>query len=222
MLPTEFSSEIYWSDIYQKPLDFWLPVVDTLSRKNGLGDGWERACLGRNVVLLNANYALKLGPPCWPGDMDSEAIVLPWIAGKLAVETPEMLGSGSIEGWNYIIQRRLSGQNLYELWTTLTKEQRVDLAFQHGEILQALHNLPCDTLAGSAVEFDWTNMYAEQMKVCRKEMAGRGIHPGLVEDAERYLDDAAPLLGDDGKRVLLHGDLTHLNLLVRESGKGWQ
>jgi hygromycin-B 7''-O-kinase len=222
MLPGDFSTEFYWSEIYTKPLDYWQPVLQQISNRAHLGDSWQRARLGRNIVFLNQKFALKLNPPCWQGEIARETTAAALVAGKLPVDTPQCVAQGCVDSWEYLVQSRLSGRNLHEIWTGLTVQQRANLAVQHGEILAALHGFSSNDLSSSSLVFDWTDMYARQREVCQVEMAASALHPALVEDAERYLDLTAPLLSPAGDTVLLHGDLTHLNLLVDEQPSGWQ
>lgn len=222
MLPDSFSNEYYWSEMYLKPIDYWQPVINEIAAQHHLGGDWERARLGRNIVFLNEAYVLKISPPGWKEDISREAKALSLVGNLLPVTTPEILVTGEVEAWGYLIQRKLDGQNLHELWSGLSQTERVKIASQHGEILDALHNLGAGNQDWSGLEFDWVKLYASQREVCQNEMAAAGVPTALVDDAELFLDRTAPLLAEQGDAVLLHGDLTHLNFLVAEDGDGWR
>jgi len=222
MLPTNFSNATYWEEIYPQPLTYWQGSLDTITRRHFRETvRWERASLGRNVVFLSETWVLKLGPPGWVEDTPRETSALRWVTDQLPVQTPELIQTGFLEEWSYIIQRRLPGRNLHELWKTLDQEQRERIAIQHGEILAALHGLDLpDLSAQKDLSLDWHAMIAQQRLNCSSEMRKAGVHPALVDKIENYLADADVLLQNESKYVLLHGDLTHLNFLIEPTN--WQ
>jgi hypothetical protein len=60
----------------------------------------------RNVVFLSPIAVVKLGPPCWLGDIAREAEALNAIAGRLPAQTPTVLALGTLDGWEYLITAR--------------------------------------------------------------------------------------------------------------------
>jgi hygromycin-B 7''-O-kinase len=220
MLPERFSNPTYWKDIHTQPLPYWSASLERINLRHFReGMRWERAALGRNIVFLSEEWVLKLSPPGWVDELEREASALGWVPGRLPVRTPELVHTGRLGAWGYLVQRRLPGQNLRELWQGLDTANREQLAFQHGEILAALHALPLPGLsAGSALAFGWAAMLADQRAACAGEMARAGVPQALVDRVEGYLEAAAPVWQAEAPRVLLHGDLTHLNLLVEPAG----
>jgi hygromycin-B 7''-O-kinase len=222
MLPDTFSNEIYWAEIYPRPLETWAPVLDLIAQEHHLHSSWTRARLGRNVVFLNGEVVLKLSPPGWKEDIARETAALKHVAGKLPVETPVLIATGEFEQWGYQIQQRLPGQNLHELWQGLPAPQRQRLAAQHAEILTALQQIDLTPVEETALRFDWQALLAEQRQVCQQEMAAAGIRAELVSQVNDYLEGAAALLVTSSRPVLLHGDLDHVNLLVQGGDAGWR
>lgn len=186
-----------------------------------LPDGpWERATLGRNVVCLSPTLAVKLGPPCWSGDIAREADALGHVAGRLLVHTPTVLARGALEGWEYLVTAHCSGVNLHTLWNQLDSQARLSLAQQHGALMAAVQALGVEQLP-SSLAFDWEQMLTEQRRELEQALARSGLHPQLVAQAAAYLDEAAALSEGVDATVLVHGDLTHLNLLVEQREAGW-
>ncbi len=180
-----------------------------------------RAALGRNVVFLGTDVIVKFGPPCWVGDMAREAAALQFVAGRLPVTTPTLEAQNTLDGWEYLIQHRLPGTNLWEMWKELGSMERVDLAYQHGELMAALHALSVDA-APPLLQFPWTSMLAEQQASCAAAMQASGVDPSLVAQVDAYVSSAKSLLDQDTAHVLLHGDLSHLNFLVTHENARWQ
>lgn len=222
LLPANVDYEHYWRDVHNQPLPFWAAALRHVAARHGLpADGWTRAALGRNVVFLNDTTIVKFGPPCWAGDMAREAAALQFVAGRLPVVTPTLLAVNVLDGWEYLIQARLPGTNLWELWTALDAAQRATLARQHGELMAALHALPIDA-EPPLLPFDWARMVAEQRATCAAAIAVSGVNAALAAQAASYVAAAEPLLANDTAHVLLHGDLSHLNFLVTQHGDRWQ
>ncbi len=67
----------------------------------------------------NATTVVKLGPPCWPGEMAREVAALRFVAGRLPVATPTLVANGTLDGWDYLVQQKLPGSNLWQLWPQL-------------------------------------------------------------------------------------------------------
>lgn len=225
MLPNNFTNLTYWKDIYSQPLPYWQASLDMISNQHFRQSvRWERAALGRNVVFMNETWVLKLGAPGWMVESAREIHALQWITGQqLPVQTPELIGTGVVDGWSYLIQRRLPGRNLFDLWKTLNPAQRERIAIQHGEILAALHALSLpDESTQKGLCFDWAAMMTEHRLMCAPEMEKSGVNPALVAQVESYLAGADGVWQNEAKPVLLHGDLTHLNLLVEPAGPDWQ
>jgi hygromycin-B 7''-O-kinase len=220
-LPQNIDNDTYWRDIYKQPLPFWQQALTQIAMVHDLdADTWTRATLGRNIVFYTPELVVKLGPPCWSGEMAREIAALGFVAGRLPVATPVLVASGTLDGWEYLVQERLPGTNLWELWSKLDSDNRATLAYQHGQLMAALHALPLDD-APTALHFDWAKMLGEHHALCAADMRTAGVDAALVDQVEPYL--AATPWGIDGTSpVLLHGDLTHLNFLVNECNGAWQ
>jgi len=222
LLPTNINHEHYWRDVYGQPLPFWEAALAHVAIRHDLPPTpWTRASLGRNVVFLGADVIVKFGPPCWAGDMAREAAALQFVAGRLPVTTPTLAAQGMLDGWEYLIQHRLPGTNLWEVWTQLDSMERADLARQHGELMDTLHALPIET-APPMLQFSWTSMLAEQRASCAAAMQASGVDAALVAQIDAYVASAEPLLDHDTAHVLLHGDLSHLNFLVTQQNGRWR
>ena len=77
LLPAYLDDDTYQREVHPQPLSFWQDVLAVITRRHDLGSGeWVRASLGRNVVLLDHRFVVKLGPPCWPGEIAREVVAL--------------------------------------------------------------------------------------------------------------------------------------------------
>ncbi len=214
-LPTGFDMAAYWADVRVRPLETWLPALRAIRDRHGLpGDDWHRFHRGRNVVVgLGEGLIVKLTPPFWRGDTGRETAAIRWVGDRLPVTVPTVVATGAVGEWEYQVQRRLPGIPLADRWPDVDEADRVRLARRHGEIMAALHALSLDG-APPEVGFDWPRMLGEQWAACEPEMRAAGVPDGLLATLPAELAAARPLLDAPGPDVLLHGDLTGLNLLV--------
>jgi len=95
MLPNNFSNPTYWKEIYPQPLACWQASLDRITRRHFRQTvRWERALLGRNIVFMSETWVIKLGPPGWVEDSPREITALQWVAGRLPVQTPDLIHTG--------------------------------------------------------------------------------------------------------------------------------
>lgn len=220
-LPNNFDRESYWQSIYRQPVAYWLPALEQIRQCHHLPEGeWARFALGRNLVFGCGEVVVKLSQPDWAYEIPREVDALNFIYGRLPVTTPELLASGELEGWGYLVQRRLPGEMMRSRWAALAPSNQLALASQQGEIMAALHALPIHQAPTSLV-FDWVAMLSEQKAECAQEMRNAGVPAALLDDLSHYLEQAEPLLAMDGPPVLLHGDLDAINLLIEERQGTW-
>lgn len=221
-LPTHFNRERYWQTIYRQPVADWLPALEQIRQRHHLPAGaWTRFALGRNLVFACGEVVLKLSQPNWAFEIPREADALAFVYQQLPVATPELLAIGELDGWAYLVQRRLPGALMRAQWPALSDDVKLALARQQGEIMAALHDLSIAN-APASLAFDWTEMLTEQKAECRTEMQDGGVPEALLADLSPYLAAAEPLIAADGPTVLLHGDLDAINLLIEEHNDTWR
>ena len=221
LLPTSLQEDAYSTGVRPRPLLYWLPALAAVRERHGLPrHPWQRFRRGRNVAFaLGEEFVVKLIPPFWRRGAVREAAALSWVNGRLPVPTPTLVAQGVIDGWTYLVETRVPGQVLADLWPALRTDERVHLARRHGEIMAALHALPPHD-APRVLAFDWPGMLAEQWRECAPEMRRAGVPAPLLADLPAYLEGARVLLAATDATVLLHGDLNALNLLVdRRNGE---
>jgi len=221
-LPNHFDRETYWQTIYPQPVAYWLPALEQIRQHHRLPGGeWTRYALGRNVVFACGDLVVKLSQPDWTAEIPREADALTFVHQRLPVATPELVAIGEIDGWAYLVQRRLPGVMMRAHRSDLPDAVKVALARQQGAIMAALHALPVQD-APASLAFDWAEMLTEQKAECLAEMRTAGVPEALLADMPRYLAEAEPLIAADQPPVLLHGDLDAINLLIEEQHGTWR
>jgi hygromycin-B 7''-O-kinase len=222
LLPTAPDDATYWRDVYDLPLAAWEPALARIADQHHLPAGsWQRFPLGRNIVFGGGDVVVKLGPPFWAADVPTEAEALRFVSGRLPVVTASLLAEGTLDGWGYLVQRRLPGTLLRDVWPDLTPPERASVAFQHGALMAALHTLPPEE-APAILERDWPLVIGGQWEDCLAGLAASGVPEPLLADAPAYLAPMRERVLASEPTVLLHGDLNFLNLLVECAPDGWR
>ena len=174
---------------------------------------WQPFSSGSDVVYGNADAVIKLSAPCWLTDIETEAAILDHTHGLLEVQTPELIGSGRLSEWPYVVMTRLKDPSIGEVWPTLSSRERVDLASRLGAMTAALHSAPLPKQRGGWEQFlddRVSGVLDHHRRVGATEVWLGGIE-AFVEEVER---PERPL-------ALLHTELLQHHILVCQRGGVW-
>ena len=128
--------------------DVLAAALKVVAARHGLDlAGAARMPYGSSPVLATDVLAVKIVPPKWVPELERETVALERVHGRLPVRTPEVIATGALDDWRYLVSDRLHGTPARDLLPTLTDRERVVLAEALGEALTALHRVPCEALA---------------------------------------------------------------------------
>ncbi|MDQ5824784.1 MAG: aminoglycoside phosphotransferase family protein [Chloroflexota bacterium] len=198
----------------------WGPVLAALRDRMDLPTGsWRRLRMGKNVVIeLGEEAILKLIPPYWAEDAQREAEALRLVPPDGPVATPTLLGVDTLDGWTVLLLRKLPGAILSEQWPSLAGPQRAELATQLGAVAAWLHHV--DVPTGSPLAYDWATHLEFEVEAAPRQLAEDGAPVELRDTWPAFLRSVGPLPSPGSAPVLLHGDLSVANVLVREEAAG--
>ncbi len=199
----------------------YLAIAAAIAERHGVrADDVSRYSTGSVFVFRIGNDAvLKLFPPIYGGSASTEATALARIAGRLPIETPELIACGSQDGWPYVLMTQLSGQDLVAVWPDVTHQNRLELARELGNALRALHEVPAEDL--SDLRVDWSAFVQQQVANVAERQRTLGAPWHWVQQIPAFLDDAALDTGPRGS-ALLHTEVMHVHTKVRQEGGVWQ
>ncbi len=198
------------------PDTFWGPVLSALRDRMDLPPGpWRRLPTGKNVVIeLGDESILKLVPPYWAEDARREAAALELVPSSGPMPTPGLLALDMQDGWTVLLMNRLPGTILSQLWPSLTSAKRGELAKQLGAGASWLHHL--EVPLHSPLAYDWAGHIASEFEAAPQQLAEHGAPAELQDSWLSFLHSVGPLPSPGSPSVLLHGDLSVANVLVRE------
>jgi hygromycin-B 7''-O-kinase len=178
---------------------------------------------GTSVVFTTTRQVIKLYPPFWASGAAAESMLLGRVGGQLGVPTPEVLATGSLDGWPYLAMTRLQGVILADVWQGLAASHRRTIARQLGEILARLHTLPTSGLSAHPVLAErWTQLVTRPVKECVAIHRGHGAPEVWLVQLPAFLERLPPLYPADFTPVLVNGDVHGWHLLVTECDGGWR
>jgi hygromycin-B 7''-O-kinase len=171
---------------------------------------------GSNIVFgYGSDQIIKIFVPVLKDQYESEKLVLEQVYGKLTVLTPRLQFSGELDGWPYIIMTRIEGRTLEGLWETLPIENKTILIRQLGNLIREMHSISVQGL--ESIDSHWDTFLENQKLNCLKRHQSLNLPLPLINEIPSYLAASNHLLPKGIKSVLLTGEYTPMNLMVKEN-----
>jgi hygromycin-B 7''-O-kinase len=210
--------------IDERPLEFWLPAINAilnqhqLTKKNVL-----RISNGSNALFdINNEYILKLVPPNWDyqgiGELESMTLLNQGKhSGKLSLAVPDIIGSGRVDNWFYVIMTKLKGQSMADIWPELSTAQKLPLVKQLGQFMTELHQITStqELTPDLKLKVNWPEYIKGLIADSVPRHTRKGVSQALVAQISDYLQHADCHFNDI-HNVVIHMDLHPWNLMVEK------
>jgi hygromycin-B 7''-O-kinase len=203
------------------PEETWRPAIRQIGLRHGLDVGSICRCpSGENPVFdLDRRFILKLVPNLWAHVVHRDAQCMEFLRCRGGLPTAELIGSGVLEDWSYLISTRLVGRPLDRVWCELPGADREPLARAFGLLLGRLHRVPLDGFKPGGIE--WEEFLTGRVNAWPRRRDVAQLPVELRATACDFIEQAG-VLRDSSPRVLLHGDLAPENVLVAKIGGAWE
>jgi hygromycin-B 7''-O-kinase len=200
----------------------WLPAIHVICQRHGLSsDTLVRLDDGTNVIFTDGeNYIIKLFPPYWRREMQTERMVAEHVYDRLPIMTPHIVAHGELEGWPYLVMSRLKGIYLGDVWDNIEYENRLSIIGDLGKIVKNFHVLLTQEAAGG--EASWRTLIQRRLKECEHQQRKEGVPEYFLQQIPAFLTKASPLFPQDFKPTMLCGDWHQHHLLVTEQRGRWK
>ena len=142
------------------------------------------------------------------------------LRGQVPVATPEVIASGTIGDWPYVVMSRLPGQPLKAVRPNLAADDQQRLVADAARLLTAVHAVPTTDLP--ELDADWPTFVRERIAGCVARHTEQQAPAHLVAELPEFLANAMPLYPDDLRLSIVTGDFHDYHLLVEERGGRWQ
>lgn len=197
--------------------EFWRDFAVAVCRRHKLPFGNLQRSNGTEhiVFLVDDAFVIKIYTP-FRGGFEREKKGLEFARDKTSLTLPEILFSGEIENFNYLVITRLKGVSINrQIWLGLEKRAQIEIVAQLANGLKELHSHDA-----GAIAFDWLKFVRRQAATIVERQKANGGNPEWIERLPAYLEENLPLLPENAAEVFLHGDVHFGNLRLVEKGGG--
>ncbi|ANH04073.1 phosphotransferase [Shinella sp. HZN7] len=201
--------------------DLWLPVVHHLAREASItAEILAQFDNSTNLVVnLDDRSILKLFPPIYRVQFDSERKTLRYLEGKMEIAIPLVEAEGECDGWGWLIITKLDGLVGSVAWPLLPEAEKQRVLEQIGRAISHLQTLPPGDLIGQKPS--WQDFIEKQIDICLARHRHLGMPPAFLSDLRLLLADAPSVIPHDAPNVILTGDWIPQNILLSEDRGRW-
>jgi len=201
--------------------EVWGRAVATICARHSIPyESLRRSPQGENIIFfLDETYVVKIFAP-FRDNYSRETAALEFAQGKLSIRTPELICTGEIEGWSYLVMTRIRGQASREVWASIPLRDRLEIATHLGVAMRELHAHAAPTQ--TALDRDWCGFIETQARDSVERQRACGANTQWLDSLPSYIAARLPLLPANYRPVFLHGDIHAGNLLLAEEGGRWR
>jgi aminoglycoside phosphotransferase (APT) family kinase protein len=197
-------------------------LIEKICRKEGLRPQKIKPLSGgqvNQVYRIDEEYVLRIGARENAFQrLQRETELIRGLPPELPV--PKIVAFGEQEGIVYQIQQFIPGQKLSAAWKDLPPLEQENIVAELAAFLKILHGRAAQSFGYLSEEVrrqaSWADYLTEKFDRTLQELDALRIRmvPGFVELAGNYFAEHQGALRD-ALPVLVHGDLTFMNILVR-------
>lgn len=201
--------------------DVWRQAATTICERHRIAyQSLRRSPQGENIIFfVDENLVVKIFAPFRENYL-REVAALDFAQGKLGIRTPELVHTGDIEGWSYLVMTQLAGHASREVWATTGRRDRFEIISRLGLAMKELHahEAPLRT----ALDRDWRGFVERQARDSVRRQRACGANPEWLESLPAYVAARLELLATQHRPVFLHGDIHAGNVLLEEAAGRWR
>lgn len=162
-------------------------AVDVVASRERLPSGDVDFCPdgSRPVFASDRGWVVKLYPPSESEHHRVERDALEVLA-RSDVPAPEVIASGSVEGWPYLVMTRIAGRPLTAVREDVTRDELVALMAATGELLACMHDLDASTVGWDPTT--WSGFVTERRARCVDEQRALGLDDHWLAQVPDFVD----------------------------------
>jgi hygromycin-B 7''-O-kinase len=202
--------------------EVWEQAAAVICRRHRISySNLRRSTQGENIIFFIDNaLVVKIFAP-FRENYSREMAALRFTKGKLGIETPELIFTGELEGWSYLIMTQLAGRASREVWGSVGQRDRLEIMTHLGGAMRQLHHHAAP-LEQAALNRDWQGFVKRQARLSVERQRACGANPEWLESLPAYIAARLELLTANDEQVFLHGDIHAGNLLLDEESGRWR
>jgi len=192
----------------------WFDVARAISEKHDIGfTGLERADSSDHVVfLINEQLVLKIFRPS-RNCFERERKALEFASGRLPFNTPEIVETGSFEGFDYLLATRIPGKAVSRAeFLRLPPTEQVDVLTELAAGLRQIHDINPSFFAD-----DWPAFVDDRAATFIDRQIAHGVNSRIISALPAFIEKNLPAVPRT-PTVFLHGDVHFGNLRFEPVG----
>lgn len=155
--------------------------------------------------------------PLFAKDMAFELSGLRAVSGQLSVQSPEILGEGTLEGWPYVILSHIEGDPIRDVWPKLGHQHKLKLAEQIAYITREISQCKADDVIAN--RFIWNEFIKQQYDSWEDQQKKKGLPEEWLKHLGGFLGSFDISDFQTDSQVFLHADLTWDHFLVTQDAE---
>jgi hygromycin-B 7''-O-kinase len=201
--------------------EFGMQLAAEIAQSLLMAETLQRKTEGSSLVFaIGEDAYLKITPPFFEDSMEAEIQATKIIGDRLPFPIPKIVAEGLLEGWHYIVTRRVPGTQAKDVFRKLSAENLRVFASDIGHVIQAFQNL---NVTGFERSFGpWHRHLAERRRNQEAIHRGRGNSEEWVGKICGFLDEHAEMLNSLESVKMIHADLNHEHLMLNEVDGLWR
>lgn len=171
------------------------------------------------VFELSSKWVAKFFPASMEKAFEREKWALSAAPRDLPVEIPELVGTGDLDSWHYIVSTRLPGSTLLDVQAKEKITYIQDLCGELAGIFRLMHQIPYDGPVFHPPV--WSAWIRERISNFTGKYKKR-LPPVLLETFDAFVKSMDLSFLNTVKPVFLHGDMAPENLFMQKTGNRWE
>lgn len=198
--------------------EIWLDVANLICQHHQISfNELKRANSSDHIVFLMDNsLVLKIYRPFCDGFV-REKKALEFFSDKTSLKTPQIINTGEIEGFKYLIQTQISGEIMTRAeWLKLSENSQKQFISKLAVNLKEIHQLNSDS-----VRCDWTEFIKDRAETFIERQIAHGVNQSVLASLPAYIETNLNLVPMN-PTVFMHSDVHLGNLPIFRVNGEWK
>jgi hygromycin-B 7''-O-kinase len=200
---------------------FGLDLADIVAARHGLATPLVRKPEGSSLVFRTGDGQwLKISPPFFDDAFETEVRITGLMRGRLPVPIPEIVLTGELDAWRYLVSTEVPGVQVETVLRELTALDLERVADELGSFMAAFQQVAARGFERSFG--DWPTYLDETLDDPVALHLNRGETRPWAEKLAAFTAAHEPYLRQLGPPVLIHADLTTEHVMLRHLDGVWR
>lgn len=199
--------------------EIWREAARQICLRHGISCAeMKRAAQGEHIVfLIDENYALKIYRP-FRRCFEREKRALEFVAGKIDFVTPEIVRTGEIGGFDYLLTTQLRGAEISRAaWLEFSAKEQIEFIVKLARGLKSIHRLDAENFTN-----DWAAFVEDRAATFVERQIAHGVNQKVVDALPAFIEENLKFVPKTEPTVFIHSDFHFGNLRLTNTNGAWK